>query len=45
MDADLIDVNKSTDNNNKNNKDEAWLSLNKDYLPEHYLLQLEMFDK
>jgi hypothetical protein len=37
MDTDLIDVNESTENNNKNVKDEVWLSLNKDYPPEHYL--------
>jgi hypothetical protein len=43
MDTDLIDVNKSADNNNEN--DEAWLSLDKDHPPEHYLQQLEMFDE
>jgi hypothetical protein len=37
MDTDLKDVNESANINNKNDKDEAWLSLDKDYPPEHYL--------
>jgi hypothetical protein len=45
MDTDLIDVNESADNNNENVEDEAWLSLDKDHPPEHYLQQLEMFDE
>jgi hypothetical protein len=43
-DTDLIDINEFADNNNENNEDEAWLSLDKDHPPEHYLQQLEMFD-
>jgi hypothetical protein len=43
-DTDLIDINEFADNNNENNEDEAWLFLDKDYQPEHYLQQLEMFD-
>ena len=45
IDIDLIDVNESADINNKNDEDVAWLSLDKDHPPEHYLQQLEMFDK
>jgi hypothetical protein len=45
MDTDPIDVNESADINNKNDEDEAWLSLDKDHPPEHYLQQLEMFDE
>jgi hypothetical protein len=45
LDTDLIDVNKFADNNNENDEDEAWLSLDKDHPPEHYLQQLEMFDE
>jgi len=37
IDTDLIDVNGSTNINNKNNKDKAWLSLDKDHPHEHYL--------
>jgi hypothetical protein len=44
-DRDLIDVNGFADNNNENDEDEAWLSLDKDHLPKHYLQQLEMFDE
>jgi hypothetical protein len=44
-DTDLIDVNEFADNNNGNDEDEAWLSLDKDHPPEHYLQQLKMFDK
>jgi hypothetical protein len=43
-DTDLIDINEFADNNNENNEDEAWLSLDKDHPPEPYLQQLEMFD-
>jgi hypothetical protein len=43
--TDLIDINKFADNNNENDEDEAWLSLDKDHPPEHYLQQLEMFDE
>jgi hypothetical protein len=42
-DTDLIDVNEFA--NNENDEDEAWLSLDKDHPPEHYLQQLEMFDE
>jgi hypothetical protein len=45
MDTNLIDVNKSANNNNENDENEAWLSVDKDHLPEHYLQQLEMFDE
>jgi hypothetical protein len=44
-DTDLIEVNEFADNNNKSDEDEAWLSLNKDHPPEHYLQQLKMFDE
>jgi hypothetical protein len=44
-DTDLIEVNEFADNNNESDEDEAWLSLNKDHPPEHYLQQLEMFDE
>jgi hypothetical protein len=37
LDTDLIDINEFADNNNKNNEDEAWVFLNKDHLPKHYL--------
>jgi hypothetical protein len=48
MDTDLIDVNKSADNNNENDEDgedEAWLFLDKGHPPEHYLQQLEMLNE
>jgi hypothetical protein len=45
MDIHLIDVNESANINNKNDEDEAWLSLDKDHLPEHYFQQLEMFNE
>jgi hypothetical protein len=45
MDTNLIDVNKSANNNNKKDENEAWLSLDKGQPPEHYLQQLEMFDE
>jgi hypothetical protein len=32
-DTDLIDVNEFADNNNKNDENKAWLSLDKDYPP------------
>jgi hypothetical protein len=44
-DTDLIDVNEFADNNDENDEDAAWLSLDKDHPPKHYLQQLEMFDE
>ncbi|KAF2844244.1 hypothetical protein T440DRAFT_436700 [Plenodomus tracheiphilus IPT5] len=43
--TDLTDVNEFADNSNENDEDEAWLSLDRDHPPEHYLEQLEMFDE
>ena len=37
LDTDLINVNEFDDNNNENDEDKAWPSLDKDHLPEHYL--------
>ena len=45
LDTDLTDVNEFADNNNENNKDEAWLFPNEDYPPEYYLQQLEIFNE
>ncbi|KAF1937886.1 hypothetical protein EJ02DRAFT_40327 [Clathrospora elynae] len=43
--TDLTDVNEVANNNNENDEDEVWLSIDKDHPPEHYLQQLEMFDE